>query len=458
MTTWTKRSLLQRFTATVVGLLLLGIVAVSVTIQGRHKNNTGITTTTTITNNNNNNSWAQVGQTLNAATLREDGVPLGWLGDKVLLAKESLTLVASAETCSRVKEKEYYGCVVVQQFDESTKKWTSKGDILVGTDIDFRFGLDVTTTASGDLLVISAAVVDEIRDWRFPGGVWFYRWNEGIGQYEIEKGPLYGDRSGAFYGMSLSISGDGTKLAIGVPGDSRVELWTKSGSSDWNVTNVQGPGDFGIYVSMSDSGAVAIGSSHDHLVRILQFQESSSSWEQVGGDIIPDDEVKDNRALTISKDGRIVAIGTPWHDNGMGPGKVQVYRLERGDDGEDMWLPMGQILRGIQGRSDYFGSSVALSGDGMTLVVGAMQSLYIHPGYIKMFRFDEEDQSWRDDPDIPQDPMASGAIGGSLALSDDGSVLAVSSPRPQSELNYIKVFRKDNAIEKNTVVAAETTI
>ena len=258
--------------------------------------------------------------------------------------------------------------------------------------------------------------------------------------------------------MSLSISGDGTKLAIGVPGDSRVELWTKSGSSDWNVTNVQGPGDFGIYVSMSDSGAVAIGSSHDHLVRILQFQESSSSWEQVGGDIIPDDEVKDNRALTISKDGRIVAIGTPWHDNGMGPGKVQVYRLERGDDGEDMWLPMGQILRGIQGRSDYFGSSVALSGDGMTLVVGAMQSLYIHPGYIKMFRFDEEDQSWRDDPDIPQDPMASGAIGGSLALSNDGSVLAVSSPRPQSELNYIKVFRKDNAIEKNTVVAAETTI
>ena len=94
----------------------------------------------------------------------------------------------------------------------------------------------------------------------------------------------------------------------------------------------------GYSVSLSSDGhTVAIGATdndgngnYSGHVRIFQWIESTSIWTQVGDDI--DGEVADDHSgwsVSLSSDGRVVAIGAPWNDgNGDTSGHVRIYQSE----------------------------------------------------------------------------------------------------------------------------------
>ena len=65
--------------------------------------------------------------------------------------------------------------------------------------------------------------------------------------------------------------------------------------------------------------------------------------------------------ISLSSDGKIIAIGAPWNDAGYNDaGHARVYYY---DDNNNEWLKMGQDLDGYS-NGQYFGYSVALSSDG----------------------------------------------------------------------------------------------
>ena len=109
-------------------------------------------------------------------------------------------------------------------------------------------------------------------------------------------------------------------------------------------------------------------SSHD--VINLQVNDTTNNvWQRIG--LIEGEANYDlsGDGISMSSDGSIIAIGAGFNDGGaMSAGHVRVFQYVV-DNGIGNWVQMGNDLDG-RDRSDRFGQSLALSGDGKRLVVG----------------------------------------------------------------------------------------
>jgi hypothetical protein len=92
------------------------------------------------------------------------------------------------------------------------------------------------------------------------------------------------------------------------------------------------------------------------------YHFDGTSWNQLGTHLeplVPNDQ--SGRPMSLSSDGRTVAIGTPYDKRSP----VRVYKF----DGTS-WNQVGQELEALV-DGDYFGQSVSLSSDGLAMAVGA---------------------------------------------------------------------------------------
>ena len=197
-------------------------------------------------------------------------------------------------------------------------------------------------------------------------------------------------------GQSVSVSSDGSRLAVGI----------KSG-----------------------------GSSSQGIVRV--FDWDGTSWTQVGSDIVGLVN-GDNfgRAVSLSSDGARVAIGAPFADPAsnfgyFNSGQVTVYELSG-----STWVQMGSVFSGSF-NGEQLGYSVSLNSDGTKLAFGA-----IYPGntgYVKVYSW--SGTSWTQDPggvNLNGD-AASDQYGTSVSLSSDGMRLAVGAAAHNTS-GYVRVY------------------
>ncbi len=180
-------------------------------------------------------------------------------------------------------------------------------------------------------------------------------------------------------GSSVSLSSDGTTVAIGAlwndgNGEAgHVRIYTRVGDT-WqqvgeDIDGEAGGDQSGYSVSLSSDGTtVAIGaryndgngSSSGH-VRI--YTRVGDTWQQVGWDI--DGEAASDQSgysVSLSSDGTTVAIGAPYNDgNGFSSGHVRIYTRFG-----NTWQQVGEDIDG-----DHSGNSVSLSSDGTIVAIGA---------------------------------------------------------------------------------------
>jgi len=156
--------------------------------------------------------------------------------------------------------------------------------------------------------------------------------------YEQLGDPLSGDAPEDYFGSSVSLSDDGTTLAIGAYGNDvkgsasgQVKLFK------FNETTVNfkqhGPSFYGkaAYDNFGDS--VALSSDGNTLVvggspyaQVLRCDEDTSVYKQLG-------QVIDNVAFTwhvvaLSDDGKMLAVGSHGYDkNGYKSGQAKVYNI-----------------------------------------------------------------------------------------------------------------------------------
>ena len=209
-------------------------------------------------------------------------------------------------------------------------------------------------------------------------------WNQ-IGQ------DIDGEAANDWSGSSVSLSSNGSILAIGATGNDgsgadaghvRVYQqnpanttiapigWTQIG----NDINGEASNDyFGTSVSLSADGSIlAIGASNNDgsgadAGHVRVYQNQSGSWNQIGQDI--DGEAADDRSgycVSLSADGNKVAIGAIYNDgSGTDAGHVRVYQYNG-----TSWTLIGSDINGEEDY-DVSGWSVSLSGDGSTVAIGA---------------------------------------------------------------------------------------
>ena len=168
-----------------------------------------------------------------------------------------------------------------------------------------------------------------------------YKW-DGIGSWNQLGSDIDGEAAGDNSGASVSLSSDGTIVAIGVLKMTEMDpiqgmcvfmSMTVVHESLGDDIDGEAAGDYsGDSVSLSSDGTkVAIGAygngSDSGHVRVYEY--SSGSWTQVVADI-DGEAASDNsgRSVSLSGDGTKVAIGADENNgNGNGSGHVRVYDI-----------------------------------------------------------------------------------------------------------------------------------
>jgi hypothetical protein len=249
------------------------------------------------------------------------------------------------------------------------------------------------------------------------------------------NGEAADDESGA----SVSLSADGTTLAIGAPnndgngsnsGHVRVYknvagTWSQIGSD----INGEATLDYsGSSVSLSADGAtLAIGATGNNggtgTGHVRVYQNVGGTWSQIGSDI-DGEAAGDNSggSVSLSADGSTVAIGA--FENGDSSGHVRVYQNVGGS-----WSQIGNDIDG-EDSGDWSGWSVTLSANGNTVAIGAPGHFggkgnwkASFTGYVRVYQ--NMGGSWSQIGNDINGETTGHASGVSVSLSSDGNTVAI---------------------------------
>ena len=307
----------------------------------------------------------------------------------------------------------------------------------IGQDIDGEAAADlsgyhISGSSDGSIIAIGAAwnsgngaQSGQVRVYENQGGTWVK-----IGQ-DID-GETADDKSGS----SVSISSDGSIVAIGAPTNDgngtdsgQVRVYQNQGGT-WvqigqDIDGKVAGDNFGYSVSISSNGTiVAVGAPYNDgngvdAGQVRVYQNQGGTWVQIGQDI--DGEAADDRLgnVSISSDGSILAVSTPLNDaNGAESGSARVYQNQGG-----AWVQIGQDIDGDT-SSEFFGWSVSTSSDGSVVAIGSITGKF--KGYVRVL--ENQGGTW---VQIGQDIV--GAVsydrfGESVSLSSNGNIIGIGAP------------------------------
>ena len=309
--------------------------------------------------------------------------------------------------------------------------------------------------------------------------------NNSIGLLNAKEGE-----SGDEFGYSISINEDGTRLAIGAPGEDRADLTTNNnslGSSGavyifhhennlWVEKYLIKPespirnGLFGRSVDLSGDGrTLVVGSPAIHTQDTPQtgkfyiFEFSDENWvEQAfpqndyiasGSPTTSIIDINRGSSVSISRDGRKVAIGAPGNnDSRTGINNRSVTDQTKDNSGvvyiysksAEQWTRQAYIKAHDNNNHYQFGHSVSLDNDGNTLAVGSIganqttrdDGAILFKGSVYLFSFDNQTKQWEQDDFVVGDNIELGdGFGHSVSLSGNGNVLAVGAYMENNAMN-----------------------
>jgi hypothetical protein len=194
-----------------------------------------------------------------------------------------------------------------------------------------------------------------------------------------EKLTAAGATGNSEFGTSVALSADGDTALIGAPADGGVGaawVFTRSGTT-WTQQGEKltgsgeiGHGEFGKSVALSADGDTAlIGGRGDggDVGAAWIFTRVGETWSQQGGKLTGGGEVGDGdfgASVALSADGNTALIGGFDDDKEIGAAWVFTRAGET-------WSQQGEKLTGGGGcGTPFFGTSVALSADGDTALIG----------------------------------------------------------------------------------------
>jgi hypothetical protein len=237
-----------------------------------------------------------------------------------------------------------------------------------------------------------------------------------------------GEAADNYSGSSVSSSSDGRTVAIGAPtnggnaGQVRVYAFAE-GAWDQVGADIDGSANdrLGSSVSLSDDGrTVAIGAPGNHEARVYSFD--GAAWDQDGATLVGDSADADSFGVSVSlsSDGNTVAVGAPEAGDGNRFGNARIFAFADGQ-----WGQMGAVIDG-EGINNLSGYSVSLSSDGRTVAIGALGGGIESAGQVRVYAFSSD--AWTQLGADIDGEAANESSGYSVSLSGDGSRVAIGAP------------------------------
>lgn len=241
------------------------------------------------------------------------------------------------------------------------------------------------------------------------------------------------------FGFSVSLSGDGNRLAVGLPGED---------GRGTGVTTPPAPGA----LSLANSGAVLI------------YERTGTDWAMEAYVKASNTGALDNFGWSVafSGDGNALVVGAPSEDSAStgvestsnegasGSGAAYVYRYTTA------WAFESYLKASDVDAGDGFGTAVSIDRDGTTIAVGAPSYEFDSGGYdqsgaVFVFR---RTSGWAEEDMIMAMNMGSDEgdlFGSSVSLSDDGDAFAAGAPGESSSLTGIGTSMNESASESGAV-------
>jgi len=312
-----------------------------------------------------NAQWTQYGSTINGVAGDQSGTStsLSYDGKTVVIGSPSHDGSVNSDI-GQVKVYTYNGT-----------NWIAKGSAIDGQGDGDYCGNDVDIDSLGNTIVIASFNADGSNG-SMSGQVRIFAWS---GSAWLQKGvTLEGEAANDEFGTSVSISSDGSVVAIGARG------------------NTSGAGH----------------------VRVFAF--SGTAWIPVGNDIDGDAASdRSGNSVSISSDGTVVAIGAPENDSiGNNAGQLKVYKFNG-----NSWTQRGADLYG-NAAFNYFGKAVSLNASGTILSVKYEVSPSL--GYLEVYEYNGS--SW-----VQKGTAITGERGGdnmdkTISISASGNRVAFGAP------------------------------
>ena len=308
-------------------------------------------------------------------------------GSSVSLSADGHTVAIGSKNYGDIQGR-VQGRVRVLEWNGVT--WVQMGGYILGSTVGqgpVKFGHSVDLSADGKTVAIGAPM------WGFNTGdktgyVGIHHWN-GAGWVKYVQNILYDGQQGSQAGTSVSLSGNGQIVAIGIP-------YMHANSGNW-------AGSVKVYnISGTSWRADEMGDLHTVYKTITSYFDSGGF------------------SVSLSFDGETVAVGAWGEDNPNNVGFAHIFDYSGGS-----WIQRGGEIRGNEQdeRSSY---SVSLSADGNVVALGAPQKVNVDAGIVRVYE-------WNDPTWICVGYRNSDAdknSGSSVALSYDGTSLAIGAPNP----------------------------
>ena len=321
-------------------------------------------------------------------------------------------------------------------------EWYQLGVDIYGETAFDNSGYSVSLSHDGTIVAIGAPGNDgttgfaldnrgHVRVYQYTNSNWTQLGNDIDGKVSKDE-----------FGSSVSLSSDGSILAIGAHksdggGSSRGQVGVyqyNNSTTTWSQlgSDINGDSDWigsGEVVSLSSDGTIlAIGStSNTGYVRIYKYNDIITTWAQFGTVITDGGDGKFGYSLSLSKsnNGTTIAVGSPYNDGTgnydvYGRGRVRVYQH---NDTTTNWDQLGGDIYG-ESTKDNSGMSVSLSGDGSILAIGSSPNSAAFTGSVRVYQLDGNKTTANSDPtDASFGPIGWTRLGGDIDGGSDYRLL-----------------------------------
>ncbi len=330
-----------------------------------------------------NNQWQQIGATLH-------GLPGDKFGHSVSISDDGNIIAVGAYLGDSASTDDNVGYVSV--FEKNNETWVQRGEKIFGKVTGELSGFSTALSSSGDRVAVGSifaldgnvesAGITRVYEWSASS------WSQVGG--DISQG-YYGDQ----FGYSVDLSSDGMTVAVSAPLNPSyggvVEVykivdtnWMPKASRYYTMRGGGNSNFFGHSVSLSSDGTkIAVGSpGYDHTgsdmgrAQVFEFMthvnqynsahnytywgEIFSAIGQAGGDHF-------GSSVEISDDGTILVVGAPDNDfESVDAGVISIYQntTDQNNSYEFVGSMDGHVV------DEQFGTNVAISGNG-TVVAGS---------------------------------------------------------------------------------------
>jgi hypothetical protein len=289
-------------------------------------------------------------------------------------------------------------------FTRSGGVWTQFGPKILPTNGNSQFGTSAALSADGGTALVGGEL-----DNSQTGAAWVYVRS---GSSYAEQFELLGNGeagSSVRFGHSVSLSADGNTALVGGPDDQGVGNVGVSGGSAW------------------------------------VFTRSGTTWSQQGPKLSPalapnaTNQSEFGTAVALSTDGNTAFIGGP--QDGPGVGAVAVYTRSG-----STWSPQQKLNAndetGYPGTAQ-FGSAIELSADGTTAVIGGPDDNNTTGGAAWIFVHSGVTWTQQGPKLVPADGSGPNAeVGSSVAISGDGNTVLIGSANDSNMVGAAYLFTR----------------